>query len=112
MIDFELSGEGPIIEEPSVEAQDGRVPDTVKPDVPDVTKPRSPSPPAPPKPSAEPSPDTDTHTELPPEVIALFTQLGVDVSAFPPELTLMAYKIIQGEQITDEELAVARYTKL
>jgi len=109
VIDFELSGEGPIIEEPSVEAQDGRVPDTVKPDVPDVTDPR---PPTPPKPSPEPSPDTDTHTELPPEVVALFTQLGVDVSAFPPELTLMAYKIIQGEQITDEELAVARYTIL
>lgn len=100
MVDFELSGEGPIIEEPEVEAQDGRVPDTPKPDVDDITKPEAPV--------ESEKPEEKDSSELPPEVAALFKQLGVDVSAFPPELTMMAYKIIQGEQITDEELATAR----
>ena len=99
VIDFVLSGEGPIIEPPKVEALDGEVPDTVKPDVDDLlTPPQAPATP----PAAEPRPT------LPPEALALFQQLGVDVSTFPPELTLMAYKIIMGEQITNEELQHAR----
>ena len=107
VVDFVLSGEGPIIEEPKIEALDGQAPNTIKPFVDDLTD--TPSLASPPDLAAQPRPAPAAEPTLPPEVAAMFQQLGVDVSSFPPELTLMAYKIIMGEQITDDELERGRH---
>lgn len=119
VIDFVMSGEGPIVE-PKIEKQSGRETGGTKPDVgtvpnPDVKTPASPQVPASSNipPSAGDPSESGQHrapsVELPPEVLTMFQQLGVDVSSFPPELIIMAHSIIMGEQITETQLARARF---
>ena len=110
MVDFVLSGDGPIVEEPKIEVLDGQASGTFKPSVVDIIDTYNFAPPSdlaiPPSPQSAPEP------ALPPEVAATFQQLGVDVASFPSELMLMAYKIIMGEQITDDELERAKYNSI
>ncbi|GMH34185.1 hypothetical protein BSKO_02019 [Bryopsis sp. KO-2023] len=136
VIDFLPSGEGPLVEaldgdEPSEDKPDVNdqpqtptgVPSptpTPSPPAPSPTPPTSEPPPTPvsepeptpkPKPTPKPAPTPEDPKEeviVPPEVLALFSQFGVDVSALPPELTLLAYKVVNNEAVTDEELARAR----
>lgn len=131
VVDFLPSGEGPL-----VEALDGEDSATEKPD---ITKPPAetptvsgPSPPAPKPPPSEPeaapepvakpkspppSPkqiqkDPKEEVVVPPEILSIFTQFGIDASSLPPELTLLAFKVISNEQVTDEELKRARYLQV
>eukprot|EP00803_Ostreobium_quekettii_P009145 evm.model.scf_1249.2 EVM.evm.TU.scf_1249.2 scf_1249:9134-13696(+) len=132
VVDFEPSGDGPLVEAFEGDS-DGD--SSSKPDVGDTngtkTPPTSPKaggptaatpPPSPPKkpdkggnnptiPRPEPptkKPDPKDVPPISPDVAALLDQFGIRVDQLPPEFTRVAFKIFNGEQITDAELARAR----
>lgn len=137
MVDFLPTGEGPLVQaldrdepesdKPDLTGEGGKstaVPTSSPPPTPSLPPIKAPPPPTPNSPSnkgpspqtaapsvRQPKKDPKDDVVVPSEVVALFDQFGVDVSSMPPELTLLAYKVVSSEQITDEELKRARYSK-